>query len=130
MIFVAVDVFYASSVTIEIVPVVQSPGAVLGILAAILHVPVWRTRAALCTFAAVMVYIGGGLLLTMNINVPMNEWLASLGPASGVAEPVAARARYEAAWVFWNPVRAVCSTVAFLLGAAALWFDGRGERLM
>lgn len=99
--------------------------AFLAALAALLHMRQWNTPKALCIFAATNVYIIGGLILTMQINVPLNQWLADLGPASAIPDPAAVRLAYEPQWVLWNLIRTINSTIAFILMATALWLDGR-----
>jgi uncharacterized membrane protein len=62
------------------------------------------------------------------VNVPLNDELAAAGPGSSIADPAAVRADYEGPWVTWNLVRTACSTLAFLLAAAALHQLGRASR--
>ncbi|MDQ3567913.1 MAG: DUF1772 domain-containing protein [Actinomycetota bacterium] len=89
------------------------------LLAVVVHLPRLRSgRFALLALACVL-YVGGGFLLTMLVNVPMNEDLATVNldaPARILAE---ARAAYEEPWNFWNGVRTVFSTLAFGLCIAA-----------
>ncbi|PHV68224.1 anthrone oxygenase family protein [Williamsia muralis] len=54
-----------------------------------------------------------GLLITMVVNVPLNNDLAAIGGPSSIADPAAARAAFENVWVRWNLIRAVVHTVAF-----------------
>lgn len=56
-----------------------------------------------------MLYIGGGFM----VNVPMNEELARVGDLSPAAL-AQVRAEYEGPWNFWNGVRTVFSSLAFL----------------
>jgi quercetin dioxygenase-like cupin family protein len=71
-------------------------------------------------------YVGGGFLLTVVVNVPLNEELARVGdtPAGELAR---VRAAYEGPWNFWNGVRTVFSFLAFvaLVGACLLREDRR-----
>ena len=91
-------------------------GAVVSLLLALaLHAPHPRSRRFVLVALAAVLYIGGGFMVTFLINVPMNEELArvsvgELGPAA--LEQV--RERYEGPWNFWNGVRTVFSTLAFL----------------
>lgn len=89
------------------------------LLAVMFHLPGPRSvRFALLALACAL-YVGGGFLLTMLVNVPMNEELASVSldaPTHVLAE---ARAAYEEPWNFWNGVRTVFSTLAFGLCIAA-----------
>jgi len=104
-------------------------GAAVACAAALLlHLPSWRTRAAAGAISGAILYLVGGLLLTVSINVPMNEWLASLGPADAIGDAAAVRSGYEARWVFWNQVRMVCSIGAFALMLSALTGIGSWRR--
>ncbi|MGY6023234.1 anthrone oxygenase family protein [Streptomyces spinosirectus] len=63
-----------------------------------------------------------GLLTTIAVNIPLNDDLAR------VSDPRAAREHFEDAWVAWNVVRAVLSTVALGCLARALVLCGRVPR--
>jgi uncharacterized membrane protein len=74
--------------------------------------------------AALVLYVAV-LVVTMAINVPLNDKLeaaAGLDQASGLA---AARSSFEGAWVTWNLVRAIASTAAFGCLSWALVLAGR-----
>jgi uncharacterized membrane protein len=101
-------------------------GAVLFPLAALaVHYPRPRSGRFRLIALACALYIGGGFLLTAFINVPMNEQLASVVPGASPGELARARAAYEGPWDFWNGVRTVFSTLAFLalIGACLLRED-------
>ena len=89
-------------------------GAVVSlVLALAVHAP--RSRRFVLVALAAVLYIGGGFMVTFLINVPMNEELArvsvgELGPAA--IERI--REGYEGPWNFWNGMRTVFSTMAFL----------------
>jgi uncharacterized membrane protein len=91
-------------------------GAVVSLLLTLaVHAPRPRSRRFVLAALAAVLYIGGGFTVTFLINVPMNEELArvsvgELGPAA-LAE---VREEYEGPWNFWNGVRTVFSTLAFL----------------
>jgi uncharacterized membrane protein len=88
------------------------------LLALMIHAPRLRSRRfALISLAAVL-YIGGGFMVTFLVNVPMNEELARVGEV-GPEALAQIRAEYEGPWNFWNGVRAVFSSLAFvaLIGA-------------
>ncbi|MEZ5094596.1 DUF1772 domain-containing protein [Nocardioides sp.] len=92
---------------------------VLGIAAALCQREGRRLSAGLLALAAV-VYLGGGLILTMTLNVPMNEDLARVVVP---AEMDAARQiwqDYSASWQVYNQIRTVLSGVALTLAATAL----------
>ena len=64
-------------------------------------------------------FIGGALFFTgmfvstMIFNVPLNDALAAVDPAS--TEGAALWARYVSDWTFWNHVRTIASTASFAL---------------
>jgi uncharacterized membrane protein len=71
---------------------------------------------------ACVLSIGGGFLLTVFANVPLNEQLASVAADASPEELSRARAGYESPWNFWNRVRTMFSLLAFvaLVGACLL----------
>ncbi|MBA3614907.1 MAG: DUF1772 domain-containing protein [Actinomycetota bacterium] len=89
-------------------------GAVLFLfLALAVHAPRPRSRRFVLIALALVLYVGGGFMVTFLVNVPMNEDLARVGDASpGVLAQV--RAEYEGPWNFWNGVRTLFSSLAFL----------------
>ena len=91
-------------------------GTVLSLLLTLaVHAPRLRSRRFLLVALAAVLYIGGGFMLTFLINVPMNEKLARVSVGElGPAALERARERYEGPWNFWNGVRTVFSTLAFL----------------
>ena len=98
-------------------------GAALFLLAAfVIHLPRLRSRRFLLISLACLLYIGGGLLLTAFINVPMNEKLATVDPEAPARVLAQARDAYEAPWNFWNGIRTIFSTLSFvtLIGACLL----------
>jgi uncharacterized membrane protein len=102
-------------------------GAVVLLLAAlVLHLPRLRSGRFLLISLACVLYIGGGFLLTAFINVPMNDQLATVDPEAPPRVLAQAREVYEGPWDFWNGVRTVFSTLAFLaLIGACLLAPGR-----
>jgi uncharacterized membrane protein len=64
-------------------------------------------RAAL---AGGLIYFAGMFLCTIVFNVPLNNALAAVDPASEAAPPVWARFLKE--WTFWNHVRTISSAAA------------------
>ena len=94
-------------------------GAVLSLLLAVaIHAPRLRSRRFVLIALAAVLYIGGGFVVTFLVNVPMNEELARVGEVAPAAL-AQIRAEYEGPWNFWNGVRAVFSSLAFvaLIGA-------------
>jgi uncharacterized membrane protein len=81
-------------------------------------------RFALIALAAALC-IGGSFGITFLVNVPMNEELARVGEV-GLAALAQVRAEYEGPWNFWNGVRTVFSSLAFvaIIGACLSRSDG------
>jgi uncharacterized membrane protein len=70
--------------------------------------------------AGSLLYIVGTLLVTIVFNVPRNDALAAVDPAS--AEGASLWADYVGGWTSWNHVRTVASFVAAaLLTIALVW---------
>jgi len=105
-------------------------GAVLFLLAALaVHLPRPRLGRFWLIALASALYVGGGFLLTVFVNVPLNEALARVALEAFPGELARARAAYEGPWVFWNGVRTVFSFVAFLaLVCACLLREDHGLR--
>lgn len=79
-----------------------------------------RKRSALLFGASAAVYIVGAFLVTVMINVPMNE---ALGQITVPTEREAARQiwhDYSAPWQTWNRVRALVSGLALMLTGFAV----------
>ena len=87
----------------------------------------WRRSrpAALAFLAAAAVYGLGGMVLTMAINVPMNEALALVDPQQDSAR---VWGDYSARWQMWNEVRTVASGLALLLAGWGTWRMGYAAR--
>jgi uncharacterized membrane protein len=106
-------------------------GAVLFlILALALHFRRPRSGRFWLVVLACALYIGGGFLVTMFVNVPMSYQLAAVDPDASARVLAEARDAYEGPWNFWNDVRAVFSTLAFLvLVGACLLREDHGPQL-
>ncbi len=74
----------------------------------------WASLLAACAL-----YLFGCILVTMALNVPLNNRLASAEPDSSGAD--ALWAHYLSRWTLWNTVRTVASLAAAGLFAMALW---------
>ncbi|MFH8792287.1 DUF1772 domain-containing protein [Streptomyces sp. NPDC017941] len=90
----------------------------------------WRLRRSgtPCRWAlAALFSYAVAFVLTVAVNIPLNERLAEAGDPARIGDPAAVRADFEDAWVAWNAVRALLSTLAvgFLVRALVL-FGGRG----
>jgi uncharacterized membrane protein len=98
-------------------------GAVLFLISTLAaHSPRPRSGRFWLVALACVLYIGGSFMLTVFVNVPLNEELARVAADAPAGEPASARAAYEGPWNFWNGVRAVSSILAFLalVGACLL----------
>ena len=73
---------------------------------------------ALAMASAGVIFLVGMFLCTTLLNVPLNNALAAVDPASRTA--ASAWPRYLKAWTWWNHVRAISSTAACALYIAAL----------
>ena len=107
-------------------------GAVLSLLLAVaVHAPRLRPRTFLLIALACVLYIGGGFMLTFLVSVPMNEELARVSVGElGPAALAQIREEYEGPWNFYNGVRTVFSSLAFLalIGACLSRSDSGGSR--
>lgn len=89
-------------------------------LASLLHLQApWR--GVLVWIVAALVLYVVVLVVTMAVNVPLNDRLA----AGGSDAPGALRVAFEAPWLRWNLVRTLASTAAFGCLTWALVLTGR-----
>lgn len=64
-------------------------------------------------FAALGLYLVV-FVITVAVNVPLNDALKAAGPPDSLADPAAVRAAFnEARWTAWNLVRTLATTTAF-----------------
>jgi len=98
---------------------------VLTALAAALHVgEQWRS-ALPWLVAAFLLYLVA-FVITVRVNVPLNDGIKAAGDPDRIADLGAVRERFhEARWIRWNLVRAVASATAFGCLAWALVLHGR-----
>ena len=101
---------------------------VLGLAAAL----AWRERrraSGRLLLAAALVYLLGGLILTMTVNVPMNETLADVAVPSDLDEARRIWSDYSGRWQLFNQIRTVASGVSLgLTGAALVLLHRRSDR--
>ncbi|MFS4438629.1 DUF1772 domain-containing protein [Paracoccaceae bacterium GXU_MW_L88] len=82
---------------------------------------------AMTAFAAGgLIYLVGGVILTLAVNVPMNEALAQVTPDEISANGAAIWAEYSPRWQRWNVIRTIASGVALLLAGIGLLTLPRG----
>ncbi len=84
--------------------------------------PRWTDPGAVWVIAGGLLYVLGAILVTILFNVPRNDVLAALDPAS--SEAAVLWARYVTVWTLWNHVRglaslAACAAFVLALRAAA-----------
>lgn len=85
-----------------------------------------RHRLAALSFGlGGLVYLFGGLILTVSVNVPMNEALALVDPSSPDAAQV--WRSYSETWQVWNIARTVVSGVTLMCAGLGIWALGRGR---
>ncbi|MCP4616852.1 MAG: DUF1772 domain-containing protein [Bradyrhizobium sp.] len=78
----------------------------------------WDEPGAALWLAGGALYVTGMFAVTAVFNVPLNNALAAVQPASSEAGTL--WARYLVDWTWWNHVRTVTSTLAFALFIAAI----------
>lgn len=77
-----------------------------------------RQRGPAIAFAAgALIYLLGGLILTITINVPMNEALALTAIPDDAGAATDIWRAYSERWQFWNQTRTLASGLAFLAAA-------------
>lgn len=93
------------------------------VFAALTALLLWRQKyhksAALFGLSGA-VYLCFGLILTMLVNVPMNEALATLTAPTDLAAARQIWQDYSPEWQFWNQTRTVASGVAFLMATIGI----------
>jgi uncharacterized membrane protein len=94
-------------------------------LAAVLHVPADR-RSVLPWIAVALILYLVVFVITIGVNVPLNDAIKAAGDPDRIADLAMVRERFdEARWVRWNNVRTLASTAAFGCLAWALVLFGR-----
>ena len=94
-------------------------------LAAVLRVSADR-RSVLPWIAVALILYLVVFVITIGVNVPLNDAIKAAGDPDRIADPAMVRERFdEARWVAWNNVRTLASTAAFGCLAWALVLFGR-----
>jgi uncharacterized membrane protein len=88
------------------------------LLLAVLGLFRWNEPGTLAMIAGGLLYVVGMFVVTMIFNVPLNNALAAANPANSEAQ--ALWTRYLSDWTWWNHVRTITSTLAFVLFIAAI----------
>jgi len=92
--------------------------ALLSLITGIAAIWNWSAEGSGWLLAGSLLYLIGIIVVTMVFNVPLNDALASVDPASG--EGAALWARYLDVWVKWNHVRTVAGVGALACFISAL----------
>lgn len=77
--------------------------------------------AALIFASAGLLYLFGGMILTMTVNVPMNETLAAVDIPQDAAEARRVWRGYSEPWQFWNTARTIVSGITLALTGIAIF---------
>lgn len=85
-----------------------------------------RPGVAALFAAAAVIYIGGAFLVTITVNVPMNQALMAGEISANEAEAQAVWTAYSQKWQLFNLVRTCVSCVVLALVGLALFRLGRG----
>jgi uncharacterized membrane protein len=85
---------------------------------AIFSVLAWQKPGAALLFAGSALYLVGTLLVTIVCNVPRNDALSVLDPAT--TESARLWAEYIISWTLWNHVRTIAAAAAAILLMIAL----------
>ena len=88
------------------------------VLLAVSSLLAWREPGAVYVLVGSLLYLLGTIVVTMVFNVPRNDALAAVDPAS--AEGARLWADYVTSWTAWNHVRAAAALVASALLTIAL----------
>jgi uncharacterized membrane protein len=78
-----------------------------------------QQRAGVYLIAGSVSYLVGTIAVTIFFNVPQNEKLAAVDPAS--AEGVRLWTEYSRSWTAWNHVRTIAALIAAACISAGLW---------
>lgn len=98
--------------------------AALALTAALLY-RIGQRPSAAAFGAGAAVYLGFGLILTMAINVPMNEALAVVQIPQDIEAARIIWQDYSPRWQVWNTLRTIASGVTVLLAGYGIYQFGR-----
>lgn len=115
----AMQAMNASVRNVVFAPAFFGTGPVL-LLTAVLALRAGRAGAARLFGLAGVVYVLGGTVLTMVVNVPMNEALGALEVPGTIEAAARIWADYSPRWQLFNTIRTVASGVTLTLTGAAL----------
>lgn len=90
---------------------------VLSVVVAVVAVARRRPGAG-CVVVAAALY-AASFVVTMTLNVPLNEALSAAGPVDQIGDLAGVRRAFEQPWTTWNLVRAVLASASLLALAFA-----------
>lgn len=85
-------------------------------------------RAAWLFGVAAVVYFVGAMMLTLTVNVPMNEALAATAVPIERAQAALVWSEYSGRWQIFNQIRMAVSGVVLLVTGLGLWRLARSRR--
>lgn len=97
-------------------------------VAAFLQNRLGRHRIAAWAWAALVGY-GLMLMITMGVNIPLNNELAQAGDPAKISDPAAVRENFENLWRVTNALRTLVCTAALGCLARALVLHGRARHV-
>ncbi|MFE2407997.1 DUF1772 domain-containing protein [Kitasatospora sp. NPDC059408] len=86
-----------------------------------------RRSAAFWAAAATVLYVVA-LMVTMGVNIPLNNQLAAAGDPSAITDFHGVREKFEGTWVATNMLRTLLCTAGLAALTRALVLHGRGSR--
>lgn len=92
--------------------------ALLSLILGVYALMQWGTAVAALLLAGALFYLVGCILVTVAFNVPLNNRLAKVEPAS--AEGAELWQDYLVRWTSWNTVRTVAPSVSLVLYVLAM----------
>ncbi|MFI6846339.1 DUF1772 domain-containing protein [Kitasatospora sp. NPDC050467] len=95
--------------------------------AAYLQYRAGRRTGAIWAGAATLLYLAA-LVVTLAVNIPLNNELAQAGDPSQIADFAAVRARFESTWVATNMLRTALCTAGLAALIRALLLHARASR--
>ena len=101
--------------------------ALVSCVLAVISMLQWNRQGAAFILAGSSFYLAGTMMVTFVFNVPLNDMLATVDPAS--AEGGSQWASYLASWTNWNHVRATAALLAAASFTVALAGEGGVENL-
>ncbi len=101
---------------------------VLSLVTAILCFATKNRVAGYWFLAACITYFLGGMLLTMTVNVPMNEALSLVEIPTDPKAAGKIWSDYSAPWQFWNQTRTVFSAIALIFATLGIYVLAGRER--